>query len=201
MTSIEDRKMELEVRELEHKVWRMDRERERFELQVEAGEFQLIGPITERTVHKLIGDLEAFSREYPNRPITLTINSQGGVVVDGYALYDFLQRLKQRGHHLTTVVLGLVASMGGLLLQAGNERVMTPRTWMMVHEVQGLVEGSYSDMKNVLGFNKRLQDQALEILAERAKLSKPTLKKKWKDDWWLSAEDALKAGFIDRVGE
>lgn len=193
---------ELKRQKLEHEVWKLGVERKRVENHpVAKGEFMFIGAVFEEPVHEMIEQMDIWSRNHPGDPITLVINSQGGVVVDGFALYDFIMELKRRGHSITTKGLGLQASMGGILLQAGDERVMTPRSWMLVHEVQGIAEGSFSDMKNVMKFNERLQNQALDILAERSNWSRRTIKTKWKDDLWLSAQDALKAGFIDRIEE
>lgn len=165
------------------------------------GEFHFVGGVTEARVARMIEDMAAWSKLNAEQPITLYINSQGGSVIDGFAFYDFLQSLRKKGHKITTVGLGLTASMGSVLLQAGDERVMSKHCWMLVHEVQGLAEGSFSEMTNVLSFNKRLQDQALDIYTQRGTWSRASFKKKWKDDMWLSAEDAIKAGLADRVEE
>src|SRR6266487_2742485 len=116
----------LEKTKLKEEIWHLETKRKLLQGQAEAqGDFFLVGPVMESSVHSLMDDMDTWSRLHPGLPMTLTINSQGGVVIDGFALYDFLQALKRKGHHLTTIGLGLQASMGGVLLQAGDERVMT----------------------------------------------------------------------------
>lgn len=201
------RKAELELQELELAVshrklenWRLQKELDLIKANPAAGGmFTYAGPVIESAVHDLMHRMAIWSNNHPGEPITLTINTQGGTVVDGFALFDFLQQLKAKGHRVTTVGLGLVASMGAILVQAGDERVMSKRTWMMLHEVQGVIEGATSEMKNAMKFNERLQNQALMILSERTTWSARTLKTKWKDDLWLDAKEALKAGLIDRI--
>jgi len=166
------------------------------------GNFAFVGPVCEETVHRLIDKLEIWAEAHPDGDINLTINSQGGSVIDGFALYDYLQTLKARGHKLTTVGLGMVASMGGVLLQAGDERVMSRRTWLLIHEVQGITAGSFSQMEDDMKFNERLQSQALDILAERSTLSRKQIQNRWKrKDWWIDANEALKGGFVDKIEE
>lgn len=195
-------KAQLEQEKLSLQIWKLQKEKDLIEgSPIASGEFVFVGPVTEEPVHDLIEKLDIWSRNHPKADIVITINSQGGVVLDGFALYDFIQSLRKRGHHVTTKSMGLAASMGGILLQAGDERVMTKRSWMLVHEVQGIAEGSFSEMKNVMKFNERLQEQALDILASRCSWTRGKIKKLWKDDLWLDAPDALKAGFVDRIEE
>lgn len=164
------------------------------------GQFTLLGEIGETSVHDLITRLNIWSTNHPGQDITIYINTPGGVVVDGFAFCDYLEILKSRGHRVTTFGIGMQASMGSIILQMGDERVMTKRSWMLIHEVQGLVAGSFSKMEDDMKFNEKLQEQALDILASRAKWSRRTIKSRWKrQDCWLSADDSLKAGFIDRI--
>lgn len=166
---------------------------------IKHGEFVYAGEVEEEHVHALIEQMTTWSNLHPEQPITLYINSGGGYVTDGFALYDYLLSLRAKGHHVTTVGLGIVASMAGVLLQAGDERVITPRTWLMIHQVEFGAGGKLSTMKNLVRFNERLQEQALDVLAERSSVSKRTIKQKWTEDWWLDAGDALKGGFVDKI--
>lgn len=195
-------KVALEEEKLGLEIWKLSKEKDLIEKSARAqGEFTYFGPVVEKRVHEFIDTLDTWSRNHVGADITILINSQGGVVIDGFALYDFIQELKQRGHYITTKGLGLQASMGGILMQAGDNRVMTKHSWMMLHEVQGVADGSFSDMKNVIDFNRRLQEQGLDILAERSTLTKTKLRNRWKEDMWLDASDALKLGFIDSIQE
>lgn len=164
------------------------------------GHFMLIGPILESSVHDLIDEIEVWKRGHRGEPITITINSQGGVVIDGFALIDYIQRLRREGHHIKMVGLGLVASMAAVILQMGDERVITKHSWMLIHEVRGVAEGSFSEMEDDIRFNKRLQEQALDILAQHSQWNRKDIQRKWKRrDCWLDAGEALAAGFVDEV--
>lgn len=194
LDNLREKKLALEITALERQQKLIDGS------PVASGEFFMLGPVDE-DVYELMLRMDIWSRNHPAADITLTINSPGGTVVDGFAFYDFLNTLKRRGHHITTRGIGMQASMGGVLLQAGDHRVMSKRSWMLIHEVQGLAEGSFSEMSNTMKLNKRFQDQALDILAAKAKWSKLKIRKTWTTDTWLDAADALKAGFVDEVEE
>lgn len=203
------KKATLELKEMELKVQQLELENEKLGWEsklikgqpVRNGEFALLGPIDDDMVWEMCAKLSTWSNLHPKKPITLLIDSPGGYVPPGFSMFDHLQRLKKKGHHITTIGQGMCASMGGILLQAGDERVMTERAWMLIHEVAGLAEGPYSVMKNALQFNARLQAQALDVLAARATVTRKTIQTKWKEDWWLSPKEALKYGFIDRIEE
>lgn len=195
--------LEAEIRETSAKAEMAELELKYLKARPQAkGHFAFVGPVCEDTVHRLIDKLEIWSETHPGGAITLTINSQGGSVIDGFALYDYLQALKARGHKLTTVGVGMCASMGGVLLQAGDERIVGPRCWLLIHEVQGITAGSFSQMEDDMKFNERLQAQALDILAERSLLTRKQIQNRWKrKDWWLDAADSLKGGFVDKIEE
>jgi ATP-dependent protease ClpP protease subunit len=200
-STLESRLKEAEIALLEAKLVEQTRRNDLVKQQpVADGHFMFIGPVLETSVHKLIEDIEVWRRGHVGAPITITINSQGGVVIDGFALIDYIQRLRREGHHVKMVGLGLIASMAAVILQMGDERIMTKHSWMLIHEVQGVAEGSFSVMEDDMKFNKRLQDQALNILAERASWQRKDILRKWKRrDCWLDAEEALAAGFVDEV--
>lgn len=165
------------------------------------GEFTLVGAVDENSAHFLIEKLSRWSSSHPGEPVTIFINSEGGNIFDGFALFDYIRHLKNIGHHVTMQGVGMQASMGGILLQAGHDRVMSPLSWLLIHEVQGITAGALSEMKDGVKLNQRFQSQALDILAERSTMSKTSIKNKWaRKDWWLSADEALKYGFIDRIG-
>lgn len=138
----------------------------------------------------------------PGQPVTININSPGGSITDGLALYDTIQRLRRNGHHVVTRGQGLVASMAGVLLQAGDERILDKRAKLLIHEgstqLQGrLTRGEQEDMQK---FTDMLLEDILDILAERSTLSKRQIKTRWaRRDWTLTADEALKYGFVDRV--
>lgn len=164
------------------------------------GIYQFYTPVMSATVTKAMYELDSISRRRPEQPITIVFNSPGGVVTDGFTLYDFLRELSGRGHHITTKCMGAAASMGAILMQAGDERVMSPNAFMMVHEISGQNEGSLAEMKDTLAIVEKFQDKALDILTSRSNMSRRTLSNKWKKtDWYMDADEALKHGFIDRI--
>ena len=142
-----------------------------------------------------------WSRRQSNGEFTIIFNSPGGSVIHGLALYDFLIDLRQRGHKITTVARGMAASMGGILLQAGDRRLIGQNAHMLIHEVSTLNFGKISEIEDELKFTKRLQDRCLDILADRSTLSKAQIKTRWaRKDWWLSADETIKFGFADEIG-
>ena len=157
-------------------------------------------PIIGRNVDEWIAMLEHWERRDPGEPIVIRINSPGGSVLDGFALFDAILRLRRKGHTITTHGTGMIASMATILMQAGDERVLDANAWFMIHEISSVVGGKASDMEDELRFAKRLQERLLEILAGRSTLTKVQIARRWKKtDDWMDAEEALKLGFVDRV--
>lgn len=164
------------------------------------GEFHLLEAVDDEVVHDLIIKMDTWKQKHPGEPITLYIDSPGGIVMSGLALCDYIDLLKAEGHHITTVGMGLIASMAGVIHQMGDTRKLTKRSWLMIHEVQGVAMGSLTEQKDEIKLNERLQDQCLEILASKCHMNKVAIKKRWvRKDWWLDADDALKGGFCDGV--
>ena len=163
--------------------------------------YRFTGLVTEDSIARCVKALDLWTRRDPNKPITIVFNSPGGDVFDGLALYDVIKELRESGHHVTTVARGMAASMGGVLLQAGNERIIGKNAWMMIHEVSGMSYGKTSEVEEQNKFAKRVQDRLLDILAERSTLTKKKIGRNWKKtDWWLDADEVVKLGFADKVG-
>lgn len=153
---------------------------------------------------KWIDALTHWSLRDPGEPVTINISSPGGSVTDGLALYDTIMRLRRQGHPVTTRGMGLVASMAGVILQAGDERIMDERAKLLIHEgSQTFGKGSTltaGEMEDAQFFSKLLREDILNIYAGRSNLSKAQIKNRWsRRDWILTAEEALKYGFVDRV--
>lgn len=156
--------------------------------------------VNPRTADEWISALQHWELRDPGEPIEITINSPGGSVLHGLALYDTILRLRRKGHHVTTRGTGLIASMATILMQAGDTRILDANSWFMIHEVSAGAMGTTSDMEEQVAFVKRLNDRLHTILAERSSLSKKQIlnRTKKKDDW-LSAEEAVALGFADKV--
>ncbi|MGZ6854806.1 MAG: ClpP family protease [Mycobacteriaceae bacterium] len=163
--------------------------------------YTFIGAVRGDTVHSCMSTLGKWSRAEPGCGITIVFNSPGGSVIDGLALYDHLIELRQLGHRITTVARGMAASMGGILLQAGDERIVGPNAHVLIHEISSGAVGKFSEIEDEIAFLKKLQDHCVNILAERSTLTARQIKSKWrKTDWWLGADEAVKFGFADRIG-
>lgn len=163
--------------------------------------YRFVGAVDSTSVKNCMAELELWSRLEPGCDITVVFNSPGGGVVEGMALWDFLQEIRERGHELTTVARGYAASMAGILLQAGDVRVIGRESWLLIHEASFGVIGSYGEVEDRVEWVKRLQERILDIFAARSKMSKTQIRRRWRRrDWWISSDDALKWGFCDRIG-
>ena len=153
------------------------------------------------SVRTSITTLDEWSRRQPGKPITLLLTSPGGSILHGLALYDFLLTLRHRGHELKVVAMGYAASMGSILLQAADERVMAPNGFVMLHEAASFTMGKTSTIEEDMNFLKKLEHRLVQILCERSKLTSTSLRRRWrKTDVWLDADECLALGLIDRIG-
>jgi ATP-dependent Clp protease protease subunit len=152
------------------------------------------------TVRDCMSELGVWSRRDPTAPITVVFNSPGGSVLDGLALFDYLRQLRAAGHVITTVALGRAASMGAVLLQAGDHRVIGANAFLLVHEVSNLSSGKVSEMADGVEFSRRLQRRLVAILADRSPLTEVQIQRRWeRKEWWLDAEEAVSLGLADNV--
>ena len=156
--------------------------------------------VEEESVRACMATLATWSSRAPGAPLTVVFNSPGGAVHDGLALFDFLRHLRADGHPLTTIALGRAASMGAVLLQAGDLRIVGANAFLMLHEVSNGGSGKVSELEESIELSKRLQKRLLAILSQRSTLTVQQIQRKWtRRDWWLDAEDAVSLGFADQV--
>lgn len=167
----------------------------------EARTYTFNAPIMNETVSRCIDALDAWSRRHPKKDLTVVFNSPGGYVFEGFALFDFLQHLKRRKHKIITKALGGALSMAAILLQAGDHRVMSPNSFLMLHEQNAGFEGSLSELTDSVKAATKFQEKAMNILVEKSALSKAQVKNLWnRRDYWLDADEALKKGLVDEIG-
>jgi ATP-dependent Clp protease, protease subunit len=136
------------------------------------------------------------------KPITVVINSSGGSVFSGFSIYDWTLGAIRDGAVIDTKCIGYAASMGGILLQMGKTRTMTPNSHLMIHEASTFMRGgiSASILKDQQVFSERLQERCLKLLAAKSNLTAEEIAAHSdRRDWWLDADEALAAGFIDQV--
>jgi ATP-dependent Clp endopeptidase proteolytic subunit ClpP len=165
--------------------------------------YPFVYPVYDESVIECTDMLAMWSRLAPGCAITVVLNSPGGEVFEGLALYDFLDDLKAQGHELTIVVRGIAASMAGILLQAGSpgKRFVGKHAHVMLHELADIASGKHSEMKDAVKFNDKLLARLIGILAERSTMSERQIKTRIdRRDWWLDSAEAVKLGFADAVG-
>lgn len=162
--------------------------------------YRFLSDVSSGSVKSCIDELVVWSRLEPGCSIEIVFQSPGGDDVAGMALWDFLEELKRGGHHLTTIARGYAASMAGILLQAGDARAMGRESWLLIHEASFGVVGSFGEVEDRMEWVRKVQDRILDIFAQRSKLSKAQIKRRWhRKDWWLDSDEALKLGFIDEI--
>lgn len=158
------------------------------------------GAVDSASVGKCIDQLSFWMRTKPNKPIEIQFNSPGGSIIDGLALWDFLTKVKSAGHHLTTSAIGYAASMAGILLQAGDTRVIGAESWLMIHEASFSMGGKTGEVEDRVDWIKAIQKRFLHIFADRSHMTVRQLDSKWKrKDWWVDSTEALKLGLVDEV--
>lgn len=147
-----------------------------------------------------IARLTEWSRRHPGCDIEIVFNSPGGSVIDGFALWDVIKSMQAKGHKITTTVRGMAASMAGILLQAGDVRVIGPESVLLVHEISFGAGGKIGEVEDEVAFAKMLTQRVLNIFADRTKLTAKQIDAKWKrKDWWMNSDEALKLGFCDEI--
>ncbi len=158
----------------------------------------LVGPISDGMANLIVAQLLFLESENPDKDIHLYINSPGGSVSSGMAIYDTMQFIKP---DVSTLCTGLAASMGSFLLAAGakGKRFCLPNSRVMIHQPSGGFSGQASDIeihaKEVLYLKKRLN----EMLAKHTGQPIETIERDSDRDRFMGAEDAVKYGLIDRV--
>lgn len=184
-------------------------ERERWKRQVELSSdahrscYRLSGTINESSVSKTMDSLTVWRRLHPEADqLKFVINSPGGSVVEGVALFDTLRSLSQSGVRVVTVVTGMAASMGAILSQAGDLRIIMPNASFMLHEAAFMAGGKTSEVEDRTEWVRMIEKRFADIIAERSTLTSKQLIARWsRKDWWMLAEEATtKFGFFDRLG-
>jgi ATP-dependent Clp protease, protease subunit len=154
--------------------------------------------ITDEVANLLIAQMLFLESEDPDKDINFYINSPGGSVSAGMAVYDTMQYIKP---DITTVCIGQAASMGALLLAAGSKkkRYSLPNSRIMIHQPMGGVQGQASDIKIQAEEIIRLRGRLNQILAHHTGKDLKQVEKDTDRDFFMSGEEAKKYGIIDYV--
>ena len=158
------------------------------------------GPVQDDMANVVIAQLIFLAHEDPKKDIKLYVHSPGGVVTAGLAIYDTMQFI---GPDVSTICVGMAASMGAVLLAGGapGKRLILPNAEVMIHQVMGGAEGQASDIeisaKHILKMKSRLNN----ILAAHTKQKLSQVEKDTDRDYYMTAEEALKYGLVDKIVE
>lgn len=158
----------------------------------------LVGPVTDHSANLIVAQLLFLESENPEKDISLYINSPGGSVSAGMAIYDTMQFIKP---DVSTLCTGLAASMGAFLLAAGakDKRFSLPNSRIMIHQPSGGAQGQATDIeiqaREILYLRERLNG----ILAEKTGQSVEQIARDTERDNFMSADDAVSYGLIDKV--
>lgn len=138
--------------------------------------------------------------EDPDKDIQFYINSPGGEVSSGLMIYDTMQYIKP---DVQTIVMGMAASMGAFLLAAGTpgKRFALPNAEVMIHQPSGGAQGQATDIRIAAEHIQKTKDRLNRILSERTGQPLDKIKIDTERDFWMSAEEALEYGAIDKIME
>jgi ATP-dependent Clp protease, protease subunit len=156
------------------------------------------GPIDDHLANLVVAQMLFLAAEDPEKDIHLYINSPGGSVTAGMAIYDTMQYIKP---DVSTICIGLAASMGAFLLAAGTKgkRLALPNSEVMIHQPLGGARGQASDIKIHADWILRTKDQINRILAERTGQPLEKIARDTDRDFFMTAEEAREYGLVDRV--
>lgn len=157
-------------------------------------------PISDQTANLIVAQLLYLSSEDSETPIQMYINSPGGQVYAGLAIYDTMQMIS---NPINTVAVGVTASFGTVLLTAGTkgQRFALPHATMHIHQPLGGAQGQATDIEIQANEILRLRSKLNQILADHTGQPVDKVKEDTERDYWLNAEQATAYGLVDKVLE
>jgi ATP-dependent Clp protease protease subunit len=158
----------------------------------------LVGPVMDVTANLVVAQLLFLESENPDKDISFYINSPGGSVSAGMAMFDTMQFIKP---DVSTLCMGIAASMGAFLLAAGakGKRFALPNARIMIHQPSGGAHGQASDIEIQAREILYLRERLNRILSERTGQAIERIERDTDRDNFMSADDAVSYGLIDRV--
>ncbi|MCS6802101.1 MAG: ATP-dependent Clp protease proteolytic subunit [Dehalococcoidia bacterium] len=155
-------------------------------------------PINDQVANLIIAQLLYLDREDPDRDIQLYIQSPGGVITAGLAIYDTMQLIKA---DVSTICMGMAASMGTVLLAAGKKgkRFALPNATVHMHQAIGGAQGQAADIRIAAREIERLQNKILSILSKHTGQPIEKIERDADRDYYLPAEEAVAYGIVDEV--
>jgi ATP-dependent Clp protease protease subunit len=160
----------------------------------------LVGPVNDQTANLVVAQLLFLESENPDKDISLYINSPGGSVSAGLSIYDTMQFIKP---DVSTLCMGLAASMGAFLLAAGakGKRNALPNSRIMIHQPSGGAQGQATDIEIQAREILKLRESLNSILAERTGQTLEKIRADSERDYFMSAAEAQAYGLVDKVIE
>jgi ATP-dependent Clp protease protease subunit len=158
----------------------------------------LVGPVNDQTANLVVAQMLFLESENPDKDIFFYINSPGGSVSAGLSIYDTMQFIKP---DVSTLCMGIAASMGAFLLAAGTKgkRIALPNSRVMIHQPSGGASGQASDIEIQAREILKLREKLNEILSERTGQPIEKLRLDSERDYFMSANEAKDYGLIDQV--
>ena len=158
----------------------------------------LNGEINDESANIIVGQLLFLASIDPEKDIKLYINSPGGSITAGFAIYDTMNHIPC---DVQTIAIGMAASMGAFLLSSGtkNKRYALPNAEIMIHQPLGGSQGQVTELEISFKRIKRMQERLNKILAENTKKTVKTIEKDCERDNFMLANEAKKYGLIDHV--
>ncbi len=155
-------------------------------------------PVDDEISNAVVSQLLYLGWENPDEDIYLYINSPGGSVLDGMAIYDTMQMIKP---DVATICLGKAASMGAVLLSGGakGKRYCTRNSTVLIHQVMGGIQGSASDIEITAQEILRLRERLNTILSENCDQPFDKISRDSDRDYWMDADTAVEYGIVDHV--
>jgi ATP-dependent Clp protease protease subunit len=158
----------------------------------------LVGPINDQMANLVVAQLLFLESENPEKDIHLYINSPGGSISAGMAIYDTMQFIKP---DVSTLCIGMAASMGAFLLQAGanTKRFALPNSTVMIHQPLGGFQGQATDIEIHAKYILSLRERLYTLMAEHTGRSVEEIARDSERDNFLTAQQALDYGLVDKV--
>lgn len=158
----------------------------------------LVGPVNDQSANLVVAQLLFLESENPDKDISLYINSPGGSVSAGLSIFDTMNFIKPK---VSTLCMGMAASMGAFLLAAGadGKRFALPNSKIMIHQPLGGAQGQATDIEIQAREILRVREQLNKILSDRTKQSLETIQRDTERDYYMTASEAVEYGLIDNV--
>lgn len=160
----------------------------------------LWGQVDDKSAKHVIDRMMLLEARDPGKDITFIINSPGGYVTSGFAIYDVMRALKSP---VSTVVMGLAASMGSILLSAGakGKRFIYPNAKVMIHQPSGGARGQSSDIEIQATEILKTKEIGARILSENCGQPFDKIMKDFNRDYWMNAEESVAYGIVDAISK